>query len=267
MSDRYRSRSGWEGLLWFVMIFGGLAMQFGIMILLQDHLEGLGGWIFVVAGAPFVLILVTAVLVIRAVRKRRHRTIAAALKARGLAVELELTPAIRDHLRPHIESLQDPFSLRDGVANVDWVAYDETILIFEHTYTTGSGKSTQEHNHMVVALAPAAKYPAVERFAPMAGLMVARLRLGEGRMFRRSLGEDIQTGIEEFDRLWAIYGDRATADAFLTSEVRAILASAPKGETWSVGAGWIAVGYDQTLDGANLSRLWDRAERVAAALG
>ncbi len=52
--------------------------------------------------------------------------------------------------------LQEPLSLRDGATKIDWLAlHAPRMLVFEHSYVTGSGKHTVEHACTVMAVSAA----------------------------------------------------------------------------------------------------------------
>lgn len=251
----YRRPTSWMGCLWVVIVMLGLAGQVAVMALLSEWADRLQAWIFLPAMVPFLGSIGLAAWLQHREMRRRVQGICRSLTALGFDAVPEPSASLKETVRDQVAAVQGPFVLRGGSDNVVWLALRDQTFVFEHRYTTGSGKSTQVHEHTVIAWPGASPEPArVAELASAPWCLVARPRLGEKRALKRALGEDRVVGDPDFDRRWSIHGDEATAQAFLTAQVKGDLGDAPRGEIWSLGGGWVACGCPFALDSANLLR-------------
>jgi len=262
MKQAYRTRDGREAAIWFVIVFAGIALQVVTMWALYPHEKTLGAWVLPIAAIPFLSVMILAFWVMAKRTKRRIQGIAAALKKEGVELVDNPSDSIRQLLVPHFEGLQDAFDLRYGAASIVWVAYNPTLLIFEHQFFTGSGKHTQQHDHTVIAFAPHPELPPEQQLGYQSAFWAKRLRLGHGRATERRRGSDFEIGDAAFDKVWGLYGTRSTAEVVLTQAARQRLMQSPKGESWFVGNGWVAIGYDQNLNADNLMSMLAHARAV-----
>ncbi|MCC7434469.1 MAG: hypothetical protein IT363_07275 [Methanoregulaceae archaeon] len=255
MSKPYKGGSTRESLFWFFMIVLGLAGQILTMYLLHPYQDQLQAWILLFACLPFFIAVIIAIVVSGRIRKRRLKDIAAALVPFGLETVPDPPDSIRNYVVPHIEGMQRVFDLRNGVAGIQWMAYNPQMLLFEHQHVTGSGKHTVTHTYTVIAWA---KPDQVTNW-----MVAIRPRLGETRMSNRQFGEDVILGDDEFDDKWLVYGSADTAHRFLSLEVRPTLMSSPKGERWYIDNGWVVVGYPAEFRAENLVKFFEHARTIA----
>lgn len=264
MPRAYRGVSGREGCIWTLLILMGVAGQVTVMILLHPWQEQIQAWILAIGAVPFLAALALAVWVQGRRTKQRVQQIGEALTSQGLTFEGSLTDTIRGHLVPHVQLFEMPFGLQGGVNNLIWIAFTDEILVLEHSFITGSGRSTQEHFRTMVAFPSSASSPPGARLGAEDPLWLARLRIGQGRAIRRAHGDDLKTGDPSFDKAWAVYGSSETARQLLTAEVRRRLGESPRGEIWNLGTNWVACCAPLPLDSANLQRFLDHVRRILA---
>lgn len=213
------------------------------MVLLPIEVD-MGPTIFFV-----VIAFVVAIIVFAAYAQHKRRTeIGAGLAAAGFACELS----------PQMDAKVAAFDaagvlkkLRNGAGAIKWLAHgtlDETPLhIFEHSYTTGAGKSRQVHNNTVVSIRCPAAWP--------------ELTLAPENFFHR-IGEmfgakDLKVEDENFNKRWRV---KASNEDF------AILVLSPEVQAWSmnlptttriyIGAGALIVNHPAQLN----------AKQVAASM-
>ncbi len=254
MSAPYRKVGAAETWVWLMIFLVGIAGQVGAIIMLHPYEDQLQAWILVIAIAPFVVALIVAVVVTSRMRRRRIQGIQSALAERGLEVDAELTPNVRALVEPHLNSLMFGLDLRNGAGGLQWMAYSPEVLIFEHMFTTGSGKTTQVHQKTVVAFA---------KVDPTRPWMVAiRRRFGEARLYKQRFGEDIEVGEHQFDRDWLLFGNEGAINTFMSFDVRENLADSPKGEGWYADANWVVAFFPFAMDGPNVAKFVERAEAI-----
>lgn len=255
VSAPYKGGNARESLIWFFLILLGIVGQFLTIYLLHPYQEQLQAWILPISALPFIVGLIIAVVVTRRMRLHRLDGIAIALKPLGLETVADPPEAIRNLVVPHIEGMQRVFDLRNGVAGIQWMAYNPQMLLFEHQHVTGSGKHTVTHTYTIIAWA---KPELVTTW-----MVAIRPRLGETRMSNRQFGDDVILGDDAFDDKWLVYGSPDTAHAFLGLEVRPTLMSSPKGERWYVDNGWVVVGYPAEFRAENLMKFFEHARSIA----
>lgn len=254
MSEPYKGGTG-SGCLWVFVVLLGVAGQILTIYLLYPYQKQLQAWILAIAAAPMLLAIITAFVLDGKMRRKRFASIARALEPFGLDTVADPSDAIKAQVTPHLEGMQRVFDLRNGVAGIQWMAYNPQMLMFEHQHVTGSGKHTVTHTYTIIAWA---KPEQVTHW-----MVAIRPRLGETRMSNRQFGEDVILGDDAFDNKWLVYGSPDTAQEFLSLEVRPTLMSSPKGERWYIDNGWIVVGYPAEFRAENLMKFFEHARSIA----
>lgn len=253
-------RETWD---WFGMVFGGLVAGIALTLWLTRFNQS--PWRFLAMLLPFLAGIALAVWRMRAMKRARKERIRAMLEALGYAVDLAPGPERAQTVFAPVAYLQNWLMLRDGAKNIDWLAiHTPSTLLFEHSYITGSGKTTTEHNCTVIAVSAAhASLPSARMGAqPWTSSEHARFLY---RRVLRKRGDTIALGDAAFDGVWVTFGNAATAHAFFTDRVRQLLTSSPKGEVWHVGGGFVCCAYRGALSAEHLSRMLQRVHEVLGA--
>jgi hypothetical protein len=136
---------------------------------------------------------------------------------------------------------------------------DRQVVLFEHLYITGSGKTTQEHIHTVIGMEAADR--SSFGFSVSGSLILNRPRIGARRFLKRS-PRCIETRDREFDRTWISRGDAHTLASFVNERVKHELHESPRGESWHVGGGWVCCGFDGPLGPVDVVRFVDRSRQI-----
>jgi hypothetical protein len=180
----------------------------------------------------------------------------------GFQVRLEPSAEEKAAFFQRIEVFSRAADLRQGAERLCWIATRDTTegpsFLCEYEFITGSGKSTQEHYRTVVVMPKI--WPGAGIGWPNAFFM---WRLGKipRKLMRRK--ESTDPAFADLAKDWSIDGDTATGQAFLTPQVRALLATAPRGEIWSAGGDVLCCCYQNPMDAANVAKLLARAEAIA----
>jgi len=253
--------------LWFLLSFVAVA-GFLAVTMLSIHLEWekvLGAWTLV----PSLTILIGGIAVALIVTSRRNRQriqrVAAWLDGSGYEVMAQPTEAWRADFAAPLVHLLPSLDLRTGPIGIQWFAVQRTsgVRLFEHLYITGSGKSTQEHYHTVVA------WPAEHPDVGGSGLATAPwLFMAQYNRFLRRDVRKRELQLPEFADVaerWSILGDAATAARFLKPAVRAQLDNSPKQETWCMGAGWVCCMFKGVVDAPQLEQFLAHSRNILAA--
>lgn len=223
------------------------------------------GWLFAI---PPVSALVIGVGIAWTRHRRRLAGIRKRLTELGVGPVMKPTADQQTELWTLIQHLEKSLQLQGGAKNIQWLASlserdrdrDVKVWIFEYEYVTGTGKGSQSHYRTVAA------WPA---HAP--NLPGIKLGHGEGfLMFRHGWLERRAARKEAFParalgglaEIWSMFGEVKTGERFITDPVRAELAHSPKGESWSIGGGWVCCVFRNRLDGVNLGRFYQRARRM-----
>lgn len=193
------------------------------------------------------------------VRRRRVGGIRWMLEREGYTVSAEPDDAAKTAALAGMPHLEAWLWLKDGYRNIKWTAQsrDGWVRIFEHQFTTGSGKSTQSHERTVIIRGPV---------RPEARLYLHRMGRFEHWQTSRSAGADITVGDVDFDKKWRVTGDPAWAGFVLTSPVKRLLADAPKGEIWTLGGGVMAFCFQGYADAESLAVMLRRSRDFVAEL-
>lgn len=136
-------------------------------------------------------------------------------------------------------------------------------LLFEHCYTTGSGKTTVEYLHTVMAR-PAGHRDFSDGALPTAPWLFMGKYPGSRRRSRRKQ-ELTSPELVDVAQTWSITGDATTAARFLKPHVRRTLETSPAFEAWCIGAGWVCCSFEGTLDAENMERFLAHSREVLAA--
>jgi len=254
MSAPYKGGVG-AGCLWVIVVLLGVVGQVLTIYLLYPYQKQLQAWILPIAAAPMLFAIIAAFILDGKMRRKRFASIAQALEPYGLDTVADPSDAIKAQVTPHLEGMQRVFDLRNGVAGIQWMAYNPKMLMFEHQHTTGSGKHTVTHTYTIIAWAMPDQVTT--------WMVAIRPRLGETRMSNRQFGEDVILGDDAFDDKWLVYGSPDTAHRFLSLEVRPTLMSSPKGERWYIDNGWVVVGYPAEFRADNLLKFFEHARSIA----
>jgi hypothetical protein len=265
-SPAYRSASRHTGKWLFICLLG-LAGMLGLMFFLGSHpaTKAWGAWILAIAVWPFFIAVALAVYLMKKLHLERRQKIADKLRALGFQINLEPGPEEKAEFFSRIEAFKNSANLPQGAERLCWIATRDTTdgptSLFEYEFVTGSGKSTQEHYRSVVVLPK--KWPGADGATvgwPNAFVM---WRLGKiaRKLMRRKENKD--PVFADLEKDWSIDGDTATGERFLTPEVRAKLAHAPRGEMWCVGGDLLCLCYQNPMNAENMAKLLERAEDMA----
>lgn len=254
MSAPYRRSSG-HALLWLFIVFSGIACSIALASVLPK--DRLGAWLLAIFALPIIASMFVGWTILARIRRRRVMGLCAALEHEGFVTDADPSAERQAAVFEPVAALQSRASLRNGAKGILWLALrlnaPRSMCIFEHVHVTGSGKSTQEHLHTVIAWSiPGSSIGVFSAYRP---------RWLQGRALRQG-GQVIAIGDDRFDRAWLVFGEAAAPQAFLTQTVRALLADSPTGESWHSGQGWIACVFDRALDAHNLGLFRRRCEEV-----
>jgi hypothetical protein len=159
--------------------------------------------------------------------KKRGQAIRAHLSGLGLACPEK--PSLEDKMRVW-SRLATPFAKqawRDGAKGIQWFAEGSIgglpIVLIEHRYATGAGKSRQLHFHTAACAVGVKGLPRIH---------VRERHLGD-KLAGLFGAEAISIGDEAFEKRFRIFaeGDNALPSAFLTPGLRAWLLAQPKHAT------------------------------------
>lgn len=254
----YRRAGRWEGCLFVAVVIGSLPAGIGLSFALGKADK----WLHItVALGPFVIAFIGMLIwMFRKNRARQHDL------ERGLRDD-GFTPV----LKPDIAAASALFGpighvtsvITRGPEAIKWLASQDLgsgalVRIFEHEYTTGSGKSTQVHQHTVVAWPAPAGWPMVELHRT-GGLQ---------RWWDRRRGrQDIEVGQEEFDKMWRVAcASEAFVKAMLAGDARTVLLNSPGGERWIIGHGHVCCVTTGVLDIHNLRLFINRSKAFLARM-
>jgi len=228
-------------------------------------IEQAGGWVLAIAGGSgLVAVLLLMAVYTRAMKGLRHR-IAETLERRGFQTAPDPSPEGKAAAFVPVAHLEGWLGLRLGAEGINWWALRDApegkTLVFEHSYVTGSGRSTQQHDHTVVAWPSNASSPRGAWLGSAGELMMVKAPLGMRRSLERR-GEELRLADERLDKPWVVFGHEAVALAFLTPEVRDRLAASPRGECWLFGKESAACAFKGTFTPDELLRFLDWAREV-----
>jgi hypothetical protein len=265
-SPAYKGASQQIGL-WLLFSFGAVAAFLTVVMLsIHFHLEKvLGGWTMVPALATLIGIIVTGWIVTSRRNRQRIQRVATRLDADGFQVVAKPTESERTDFAAPLAHLLPSLDLRHGPVGIQWFAVQLTggARLFEHLYITGSGKTTQEHYHTVLAWPASHPDLGSSGFATAPWLFLAQYN----RFLRRDVRKR-ELQLPEFAdvaKRWSLIGDATTATRFLRPAVRSQLDNSPKQETWCMGAGWVCCMFKGVVDIPQLEQFLAHARETLAA--
>lgn len=253
-------RSHRENWNWLAIVLGGLVL--GIVLTVWLSRFNQSPWIFVAMLVPFLLGLTLGTRRMSAMLRARTDGIRIMLEGQGFSVDLSPSPERARTVYTPVAHLQTALRLREGAANIKWLALSgPSTLLFEHSYVTGSGKQTFEVQCTVFVVSAAHATLTRARLGSEPWVLSERSRLLTRRALRKS-GTRVLLHDRAFDASWVTLGSDATAQAFFTDRVRAMLGSSPKGEVWCVGTGFVCCAYRGVLSATQLARMLAHAREV-----
>lgn len=265
----YRKSTRWIGL-GVALFLAGFAGFFGVLFLIQrTGLERvLGYWLSLFAAfVPMLAAVVAIALLLKRLNRTRVAGAAAQLGDLGFRVSKSPDEIERVAFSSPIVHLMPSLGLTTAATGIQWLATEEgadkKALLFEHRYTTGSGKTTVEYCHTVIA------WPSGHPELRDGGLPAAPwLFMGKypaSRRRSRRKQELVVPELTDVAQSWSMTGDAATALRFLTPTVRRALDTSPTFEAWCMGAGWVCCSFEGTLDAENMKRFLSHCRGVVAA--
>jgi hypothetical protein len=258
MSKGYR-RSSQHGLMWIVIVVLGIGCGIAASWTLPRDVQW--WWAAIVMMTPMFAAIALCVYLTVRIKRRRVRGIQDDLERNGFIMDPKPDAERKKAVLAPVADLQRRLGLRNGSEGIGWVALHtrepSSVCIFEHSYITGSGKTTQEHLHTVAAWLMPHVTTGVSAYRPH---WLQRRALSQGNTLAR-LGDGA------FDKHWVILGDEAGAKKFFTEGMRLMLAESPKGESWHTGTGWVACAFDGAMDARNLAMFRARCEEILRRSG
>jgi hypothetical protein len=226
----------------------------------------LGGWAIAIGLAPLFIAMLIGWISIARLNRQRVQNVVAELRRHGFDVLEKPTEVERLQFAAQMIPLFKALNLRTEAAGIQWCAVQgagsHRAVLFEHEFFTGSGKSTREHHHTVLA------WPAGHPDIGDPGLATGPwFFMGQYAWLMRREVRDRELKLPEFADLaktWSLLHDSGTAARFLTPKVRAALERAPKQEAWAMGAGWVSCSFNGTLNAAGIGPFTAHARSVIA---
>lgn len=225
---------------------------------------------FIVASVILGVLLLVVLIVSLSIRanKKRLAALAELLTARGFTFSPKPAAPLAAEALARTGAFR---TLRTGEKGVKWVAEGvirgRPATLLEHLYTTHSGKHTQFHYRLIVAVECSSAWPALT----LTGEHVFH-KLGEWLAGAGVLGEklglrDIKVESEEFNKRWRVKSQ---------SEDFAILLLSPQVQTWGlslprhaelhIAGGVLCVSAALAGNAKSLPPLLDAAESLLAIL-
>jgi hypothetical protein len=212
-----------------------------------------GNWAVLFLSLPLPVSIVVAGLRLRRLNRERVAKLTPVCATLGFRAVCPSAENAATFFAP-LAALQDPLALDGGASRLVWyaelAASDRTERLFEHEFTRGSGKTTQLYPHTVLAW-PWSHPDAERRFANETATFSFSRQAGLLRGFPFPHRRTLHTWAGPKTK-WAVDGDVGAASRFLTLAVQLELESAPAGEWWYVGSGWVCCVFNGKLDAENL---------------
>ena len=253
-------------LLW---IFIGLCGVAGLLLTLFS-LDALGltdGFeigSFLLSTIPFIAAIAFGVWLLGRFNRTRVSGISALLEPEGFLFSSQPTEKSKTTFYPSMSGILASWQMDRGSDPLQWIAMIEQaenrMAIFEYMYSTGSGKTYQEHALTVVAW-PASHpmFPVMLTESPPIQLM--KLPWWSRRVWNKEVFLKI-SGLESFQKEWMVIGHDDTARKVLTPTVIGMLGQSPRGTFWYMGQGWACAAARFTVDATNLRSLVDHSRNV-----
>ena len=254
MAAPYRKASR-HSLLWIVLIFAGI----GVSLFIASKVDGnrFGAWMLLIFGGPIALSIVVAAVMNHYLEKKRIEGLRQLFERRGITLDANPDSAQRNQFYQPISFLSDWMGLKDGAANIQWIAASKQFGIFEHLFVTGSGKHMTEHMETVVVVP--------SPYRTEGGLAARRAGYSMKRAWRNSESK-FEIGDPEFDKLWVLLGNPDIGAWFFIRQVRELLSDAPVGESWVAGNNYVCLSFDGVLKADAMETVLDRVERVVETI-
>ena len=263
----YRKASVWTGW-WLAICLLGVAAQIGVLFYLSSSglMDRMGAWAFIPGTLPPIIAMAIGWRVLWRFNRERVRRLAQRLETLGFQMNERPDEAGKNEFAGPLLHLFPTLELQHGAAPIQWCAVQTggpvSLRLFEHEFTTGSGKFTQVHYHTIAA------WPSGHGEVGDAGLPTAKWFLigCYPWLIRRvrKQGALHDAAFADLPSRWVLHGDAATGARFLSPRVRSELERAPQGEEWCLGAGWICCSFRGTLDAANVGEFLAHARAVLA---
>ncbi len=241
---KIRSTGGW----WVLIVLSSIVISLLISSTLPRNGEV---WKFLLAFTPMLLALVCCITWERLSRKKRMKAVREAFSQRGYEVAEQVDLAWLD-----LFAFMDQWAGLLNLGYVGWAAKKGDVLVLEHEYTTGSGKTTVNHPRTFVVW--------LRGVPSLHGAWFYRPGFGERRRMVKA-NRIHNTGDEEFDRKWLLIN--VPDGAYLTENSRELMRESPKGESWSIGSGCVVLQYKAHLDEAEIMRFVEYGDSVMASIG
>lgn len=265
----YRKAGEHTGL-WLLLGLAGVASMLGTLFLLSRTEFGRQHevWTFVISVVPMLSSFLFAAWLLNRLKRRRIGAIAAHFAPAGVPVAQKPTlPEQEQFAAPLAHLLIPTLGLVHGAAGIQWFGTlgkgATTLRLFEHEFVTGSGRTTNIHYHTVAAW-PAGHPEIGDGALATAPWFFMRQTPWLARRAVRDR-ELKQPEFADLESVWSLLGDAGTGARFLTPSVRAQLAQSPRGEGWSLGAGWVCCFVNGALAAEELDRFLAHARGVLAA--
>jgi hypothetical protein len=221
--ETYRA-SGCLWMIGLIIILGlGTGATIAVVRLLPDDVHG-GLATGIMVG---IVLFSTAIALLYGVStaRRSKRSAEAMLSESGFTFISELTDTQRAQL---LKGVGRWARVRETPSDLTWGAIKEMpagqAVVFHHQYTTGSGKTTQVHTRIVVALPVQRQIQIVSAF---------RRNFFERWIDRKQGAQDIEIGEPKFDKRFCVQCvDPSLATRVLSERVRELMMTGPKQESW-----------------------------------
>lgn len=262
---RYSATFSDTGVWIFWSVISVLVFLATVMAMIHYKLDRtLGNWVIPICMSSLAIVPVLVALVRGRMRRSRVGRLGAELARAGFRIDPEPARSTRAaHYQRAEECLGQLQFFQGGAAGCTWIAWEQSgtldkpggALVLEHEFIVGGGRNAQTFEHTIIA------WPTE--------LVTNRLTLARRRHWmRRRHGEGISVP-ELAARLpgWCVWGDAETARRLAAQDQAvALLAESPKGESWQIGGGQIAVTYPRRLQPAGLSQMLAAARGVVQGL-
>ena len=253
-------------LLW---IFIGLCGVAGLLLTLftLDALgltDGFEVGSFLLSTIPFIAAIAFGVWLLKKLNRTRVSGISDLLEPQGFLFSSQPTAKTKSTFYPSIAEILASWRMDRGPEPLQWIAMIERpesrMAVFEYMYSTGSGKTYQEHALTVVA------WPASHPMFPLMltelpAIQLIKLSWWGRRVWNKDAFLKIP-GLESFQNEWMVLGHDETARRVLTPSVVEMLRQSPHGTFWYMGQGWACAAARYTVDGNNLRCLVDHSRSL-----
>jgi hypothetical protein len=265
MGRPYRKASR-QTLVWLVICLCGVAGQIGLMMSVPAFKTMGAVQAFALGSLPFFVALALAYIVTSRLKRGRFMRISATLSPMGFDLEMKPDAERKKAFFAPLEPLAKWMDLRFGADGIEWfgtrTGKQGEVRLFEYEYVTGTGKGTQIHMRTIIAFPADRQVPSGCALGRLDGFRAARMSWWTRRLWAK---HSLKDGVLGQLVGWVFTGNAETGRLFLTAGVRDQLRSAPPGESWYVGGGWVCCVYSDPLGPQDLVKFMDRAWHVLSA--